>query len=1604
MHHMSQENFFVVGIGASAGGLRALEEFFENMPADSGAAFIVVQHLSPDFKSLMKELLERRTRMEVHRVEDGMTIAPNKVYLIPPGKNLVVKTGKLHLSEQQSRKLHGAISFPINIFFHSLADCYAERAVGIVLSGTGSDGTQGLQSVKEAGGTVLVQTPQTAEFDGMPQSAIATGIVDRVLPPVELAELLYEFLVSPLDRDELGRTYSLLVDRSKLQQITDILTEHELLDFSCYKKTTVSRRINRRCLILRCADIDTYIQLLRNSPEEREILASELLINVTRFFRDTTAWAFLESMAIAPFIEQTKGKEELRFWVTACSTGEEAYSLAILIDEVMQKLGKRPKIKIFATDVDRTALEKATVGCYPETVANDLSEERLEKYFVSRDGEYQVKRHIREMLIFAPHDLTKDAGFTRMHLVTCRNVLIYLEPELQQQVLRNLHFSLNAEGMLFLGEAENLGDLEEEFIPIEKRWKLYRKRRDIRLPLSVKSLSSIHRNKMVFPPGRTSAKSRYEPMLEETLKTIVGDRQSVCLIVDREHQLLNVYGDSTGILTVPQGKLTKEVVNMVVQPLKLPLNTALHRARKEDQPVLYTGIVLENTESEARHRQVNLKVIYHESNKLAGDFLIVTIENDLKSLIADTGEPFEPASEVSQRIVQLEFELNQTRENLRAVIEELETTNEEQQATNEELIASNEELQSTNEELHSVNEELHTVNTEYQSKIQQLVELNNDIDNLLQSTDIGVVFLDRELRIRKFTSAATQAIYLVDSDVGRPLANLAHNMDIENLTELLTETLTSEQSIEKEVTLRNSNLGMLMRINPYRGENEILEGVVLSFVDISDIVNVQEQLQQAYRNLQREIQAKHKIELSLRESEERWRNFIETISDWVWETDENGVYTYVSPKVRELLGYEPQEILGKTPFDLMSPVEASRVKARFSQIAQNEEAFDCVVNVYQHRDGREVIIETSGVPILDSEGNWKGYRGVDRDVSQREYQQNQIKKNLSLLQTIVDATPDLVFVKDREGRYQLANQALAEVFGKTIPEIIGKRDRDLFPAETAAKIEADDLHFLESKTIATYEETISIGDRDINYLTTKTVYYDSQGKPLGTVGIARDINDFKEAQAVLRRANLELEQRVKARTSELATAKEAAEAANRAKSIFIANMSHELRTPLNSILGFAQILQQAQLDGDRQVQVATIYQSGKHLLTLINDILHLAKIEVGKLELQEAEFNFPVFIEQLLSIIRINAERRNLYLRYEPMSDLPAVVKGDETRLRQVLFNLLGNAIKFTATGGVTLKIGYVGDFSEQEPNNPQAIRFAIEDTGIGIDAQKTKEIFLPFQQVKHSHREGTGLGLTISQNIVKEMGGQIQVTSEENRGSNFWFDLVLPVVELDSIPGKEIESVTLPVGFEGENQTILVIDNNPNNLAVLTSLLTSLEFSLLTAATAQEAINLSQKHQPDAVIFDYSLPSLDAAEMLKQIAKVSRKSIKIIGTSALNVPEAERLGDAFLPKPINLQKLLRLLANYLHIQWIYPERLASNSSQERDLAQDINSVTLPPQEELASLLEQIKQGNIAQLKQQANQLRTQQPQCAEFSAYAIRLADSFQLKKLRQFIQSAMD
>lgn len=763
----SSDTFFVVGIGASAGGLRALEEYFENMPSDSGAAFVVVQHLSPDYKSLMSELLKRRTNMAVQQVIEQVSLTPNTVFLIPPGQNMVLENDHLHLMPQD-RGQGRQPNFPIDRFFQSLSTEVREHIISIILSGTGSDGSRGIQEIAEMGGIILAQDPATAEFDGMPQSAMSTGVVDLVLAPNELAQATYQFVISPHDLQAFRDDQQNRLAPLQLQRIVNIIEQYENIDFTHYKPSTVTRRIERRCLIAGYRDLDSYIHRLETSEEERGALRNDLLITVTRFFRDGEAWRLLEESILPELIQKIGPKQTLRIWITACATGEEAYSMAILLRELIDKKQSPIDAKIFATDIDQVALSKASSGVYPASIINELGEERLNRFFTPKDdSSFEVSRSLREMIIFASHNLAKDAGFTHMDLVTCRNVLIYMQPELQDQVLRNLHFALKAKGVLFLGESETLGKIEDEFIPLHRKWKIYQKVRDVKLPLATQSVAALSIKQLRSYPAVAAPPPRFDPLLEAAFKTRLTQEKTTCLLSDRQNQLLYVCGDALNLLTVPNGRSSQDLIQMLPQSLQLPLSTALHGVRQgREKSVRYSGCQI--VDANCDDLTVTLEVSQQAANRKTSEFYLVAITQEHLPKITQLPTPFEADADTARYVLQLEEELHRTRENLQATIEELETTNEEQQATNEELIASNEELQSTNEELQSVNEELYTVNAEYQSKIQELTQLNNDLDNLLGNIKIGVIFLDNELRIRKFTPTATIAYNLGLFRTGQP--------------------------------------------------------------------------------------------------------------------------------------------------------------------------------------------------------------------------------------------------------------------------------------------------------------------------------------------------------------------------------------------------------------------------------------------------------------------------------------------------------------------------------------------------------------------------------------------------------------------------------------------------------------------------------------------------------------------------------------------------------------------------------------------------------------------------------------------------------------------
>ena len=1643
-------DFFVVGIGASAGGLKPLEEFFEHLDRNCGAAFVVIQHLSPDFKSLMKELLERCTRMAVYRVTEGMKLQPNSIYLIPPGKNLVLDGNKLHLIKQKNRR-HRELNFPIDIFFESLAKEMQERSIGVVLSGTGSDGTRGLLAINRAGGFALVQEPISAQFDGMPRSAISTGAIDRILLPRDLARTIYQLVRSPVltrqDNDS-------LVDPETIQKITEIINCHESINFSHYKTSTLTRRIYRRYLMAGCSDFDEFIQLLNTSTTERENLRQDLLISVTQFFRDRFAWDFLAKDIIPQLIERSQPEAEIRCWVTACATGEEAYSLAILLDEAIVRSNKSLRFKIFATDIDAIALEKAMTGIYPQAIEREIEPERLQRYFIAKDNCWQIAGELRKKLLFAPHDLTKDAGFTRMDLVCCRNILIYFQPQLQQQVLRSLHYSLVNQGILFLGEAETLGQIESEFTTLTKA-KIYQKKRDIRLHTSFRELE-----KPVSLPFYTPAKvtgTQIEPMLDRAFSAFLAKYQATCFLVDRHHKLFHTFNDGINILKMPKGKMTTDITKLIVSDLQLPLITALHRSKSEHASVSYSGIRVRLSEQLC---PLKLEVTYNESNKLADDFFTIVVQSDAPPIQAK-GEKFEVDTTTSQRIVELDYELQQTRENLQAVIEELEATNEEQQATNEELTASNEELQSTNEELHSVNEELYTVNVEYQSKIEELTEVNNDISNLLSSTDIGVVFLDRDLKIRKFTSAATVAINLVEADLNRPLEHITHNLDCDDLLSVLQSVLQTQTVVDREVRLVKQDLHLLMRVNPYLLENGSLDGVVISFVNIDELKKTQKQihsinldLQQSQLQLQQlNQQLEARVEertQALQRSEARLRAVLETTTSIIYIKDLEGRYLLANREYLDSMAISETEILGKSDRDLFPPNIAEQFIAHDRQVIAAGTVLRFEEQANLGNQGLRTYISIKA-PLIDNRQRVYAVCGISTDISEQKLTAAESRASALRERTILKIVSKIRETFDLDEIFQNTTQKLREALkcdrlalyrfdsnwgGQFVAESVAKGWKPLLGSDLETGWNDSCLQNTKGGNFTHDDYSFVVNDVFQAELTDchRAMYDKIQAKSFCILPVIKgkalwgllaayqnsSTRVWKEGeirlltqtgiQLGISLAQVDLFEQIQAQSKQLKQAKEAAEAANQAKSAFIAHTSHELRTPLNAILGFAQILQR-EVSANNQRSVEVIRQSGQHLLTLINDILYIAKIESGKLELELRDFLFPQFLDNLVAIIRVRCQEKTLDFEYRTLSQLPTIVKGDETRLRQLLLNLLSNAVKFTTQGKVTFEVGYVADFLPAETINPacdRTIRFCIRDTGKGIPQDELQDIFLPFYQLDPPQvsEEGTGLGLSISHSLAEQMNSKIEVTSTVNRGSVFWFDLALEIVKTPPEITTKNEAEFDIIGYQGQSKRILVVDDLDNNREILVNFLTLLEFEVIEADSGSAAIAIAQKCQPDLVLLDLIMPDMDGwsvTQHLRQQPQFERLSIIIVSASTQNTDESKSYqagASGFMSKPLDFKQLLQFIEQHLNLVWITADGTRSLLDSSAGTTKTVEPpIAIPDPEILKSLQTLIMQGNVRGIIDYAQSLEAK-PEWLPFLEQIIRLAETCQLKRLKQIIQ----
>ncbi|HYE82342.1 MAG TPA: chemotaxis protein CheB [Clostridia bacterium] len=940
---MPKEDFYVAGMGASAGGLEALEQFFANMPPVDNLAFVVIQHLSPDYKSFMPELLSKHTKMKVYQIQNGMQLGPGCIYLNPPKYNVAVSEGRFLLVDQDPVQ---RINLAIDTFLESLAVSMKERSIAIILSGTGSDGTRGCRAIKEVGGIVMAQDETSAKFNGMPKSVISTNICDYIMAPRFMPDELLKYTGQPsLIEMKVVEKPEDVEGSDTLAIIYNIIKKRYSIDFNLYKQSTVLRCIDRRMRINQLQDPILYLELMKDNPGEVERLYNSLLIGVTRFFRDGEAFNVIKNKVIPEIFGSKPDNSSIRVWVAGCSTGEEAYSLAILFKEYMDTAQRNFNIKIFATDIDNNAIEYASEGVYPDSISCDVSLERLNRYFIKKKDTYQVSKTIREMVIFSFHNVISNPPFFRIDLLSCRNLLIYFQPVLQTRILSTFQFALETNGYMFLGTSETTGELGGYFSSVDAKWKIFKGRETKKRPL-IDDISIISSGMKVVTPkihdDYFTRRVRNSWEMDDIYAKLIEECLPPSVVVDENGELVQVCGDADRFLKVPRGRVFYDIQKMVPKELSTALGTALNKVKKEKKTVTYTNIKVMLGEGVVC---INL-IVKPLLTKKNGALALVVFE-EIKSSITQGEyiENYDTVSKLHERIADLEQELQYTKESLQTSIEEIETSSEEIQSANEELLVSNEELHSTNEELQSVNQELIVVNTQYQYKIQELAELNNDMTNFLNSTTIGTIFLDANLYVRKFTPAVTREINLIESDIGRPISHISYSLINEDLTEQARNVMSSLVPSEREVRSTN-NKWYLLKYAPYRTNENIIKGVVISLVDIT---------------------ARKEAEEDLKRSKDRYEKLVE-LSPFAVFILKGDIIQFSNTEGSNLLQVKRvEQLIGKSIGKYLDISEAQLVNMQQQYLQDQDNRAMPMEDKIIRADGSVIYVEIMSMPIYFEE-------------------------------------------------------------------------------------------------------------------------------------------------------------------------------------------------------------------------------------------------------------------------------------------------------------------------------------------------------------------------------------------------------------------------------------------------------------------------------------------------------------------------------------------------------------------------------------------------------------------------------------------------------------
>jgi len=940
----------IIAIGASAGGMEEINSFFDRTPLD-GVSYIIVQHLSPDFKSRMVELLAKHSKLIVEQAEDGMAVECNQVYLIPSDKFMTIRDNKLYLTDKENIK---GPHMTINTFFNSLAADYGKKAIGIIFSGLGSDGTEGIKAIRKAGGMTMARNPETSQFGSMPSNAIATGLVDFVLEPELMPDAIEDYV-----KNEGKITIEHEDDEKTLSAIMDLIKERSPHDFSDYKQATILRRTKRRASYGNFTTLEGYLNFLKVTPEEVESLAKEFLISVTSFFRDKEAFDFIQSNVLPNILEKLAPDEELKMWVAGCATGEEVYSIAILIAEQLTGKFEDTIVKIFATDIDSAALAHAGKGVYNTGITKNVSAERLEKYFTKEGENYKVSPVIRKMVIFAQHDLVKNPPYCNMHLISCRNLLIYMATVLQKKIFSMLLFGLKKDGYLFLGSSENPMPIIKNLEVVHKKWKIYKNLETKRgVSFDAFSLPELLDTKHISPhSSREEASKNTDNTLGEAMNlSLATELDYLALCIDENNRVIKSYGDTTKYLL--QKHFNSNLSELLPKALALAFNILSTSAVKTNQKATVNGIKIKHG---GHNINVNLSVSPLMIKKGEQRLLMVTINEDKSAIAIPEDVVFDEKTYLDQYTINLEEELKDQKDKLNSAYEKLDSSNENLQSFNEELISANEEMQSTNEEMQSVNEELHTINSDYQLKNKELLEINDDLNNYFRSNINGQLFIDNDMRLMRFSPGTVKQINLQESDIGRPLSHISTNIKFETIINDIQKVLSDGSVITKEIETNDGKWYQMMTMPYVQHADNKRNGAIITFNDITELKRIQQELDISNKMLG---MAMDSAEMGMWSIDLQTREFIP------------------SQRLKEIFGFYPDEkmtyeaAIAQINSDYQ-PLVTNAIEATISR----QEKYDIEYPLRGLHDEKLRWVKANGNLTHDREGKPNYFTGVLHDIT-----------------------------------------------------------------------------------------------------------------------------------------------------------------------------------------------------------------------------------------------------------------------------------------------------------------------------------------------------------------------------------------------------------------------------------------------------------------------------------------------------------------------------------------------------------------------------------------------------------------------------------------------